>query len=125
MGAAYSDRFMPNAELEGLGPVVVGAAVGLWLGGVAGVLFGLKSARRRAAAPTAALVAAAIPAWAVVSFPSFLWLVQRLAGDDVPDVVALALPVLIMSIPPPLASRWLVLHNEKIRSSRAREENPS
>jgi hypothetical protein len=114
---------MPNAELEGMGPVVVGVLVGVWLGGVFGVWLSLKLLRRAAPAPTAALVSAAIPTWAIVSLPSFFWLLQRLSDDDIPNLVQILLPVLIVAIPPTLGSRWLVLHNEKIRANRGREEN--
>jgi hypothetical protein len=116
LGSAYSNRFMPNAELEGLGPLIVGEALGIWFGGALGVFVALKLARRRSHAPTAALVVAALPTWAVVSLPSFFWLLQRLSDNDFPDAIQVALPVVILAVPPPLASRWLVLHNEKVRA---------
>ena len=120
LASLYIDRFMPNAGLEGLGPLIVGEALGVLLGGAFGVFVALKMLGRKAAAPTAALTLAGLLAWAVVSIPSFNWLVGELSGN-VPEFIEVAVPVAVLALPPPIASRWLVLHNERVRKSR--EEN--
>jgi len=118
-GMLWSERFMPNAELEGIVPLIVGVAAGAWIGPPLFVWLLLKLASRAAAAPTAALLVAALPVWAIVSVPSFAWLSQKSAGDAGPGrfVETVLLP-LILLVPPAYVSRWLVLHNERVRAKR-------
>ena len=119
LGMLWSERFMPNADLEGIVPLLVGAAAGAWVGPPLCVWILLKVGDRSAPAPTAALLVAALPVWALVSVPSFTWLMQRTAGDAGPGrfVETFLLP-LILLVPPAYASRWLVLHNERVRAKR-------
>lgn len=100
--------------LDAIPPVVIGTALGAWAGPPLAVWLLLKAAHRRAAAPTGALLVAALPSWAIVSFPSMLWLVQ--AGTGAAFAKLLAVPIMLG--PPALASRWLVLHNERVRAKR-------
>ena len=121
-GMAYSERYMPDAELEGIIPVVIGELLGVWLGAVAGVWIALNLMRRVAARPTGFLLAAALPAWGIVSLPSFYWLIQQLSGDDIPDVLQVVVPVVILCVPPALVARAVVVHRERLRE---REETSS
>ena len=119
LGMLWSERFMPNAELEAIVPVLVGAAVGAWAGPPLCVWILLKVGDRSAPAPTAALLVAALPVWALVSVPSFTWLLQKTAGDAGPGrLVETFLLPLVLLVPPAYASRWLVLHNERVRAKR-------
>ena len=119
LGMLWSERFMPNAELEGIVPLMVGAAAGAWIGPPLFVWIMLKMGGRSAPAPTAALLVAALPVWALVSVPSFTWLTQKTAGDAGPGrfVETILLPMILL-MPPAYVSRWLVLHNERVRAKR-------
>ena len=119
LGMAYSQRFMPNAELEGVVPVAIGQLLGVWLGAVAGAWGLLNLMHRVAARSTGFLLAGALPAWGIVSLPSFFWLIQQLSGDDIPNVLQIVVPVVVLCVPPALAARALVVHRER---SREREE---
>lgn len=119
LGMAYSERYMPNAELEGILPVVVGELVGVWLGAIVGTWVLLHLTHQVAARTTGFLLAGALPAWGIVSLPSFFWLIQQLSGDDIPDWLQIGAPVVILCLPPALAARALVVHRER---SREREE---
>lgn len=120
LGMSYSQRYMPDAELDGIIPVVIGELGGVWLGAVLGAWALLNLAHKVAARTTGFLLAGALPAWGIVSIPSFFWLIQQLAGDDVPDALEIVVPVMILCIPPALAARALVVHGERLRE---REEN--
>jgi hypothetical protein len=119
LGMLWADRFMPDGGLDALGPVIVGAAAGAWIGPPLTVWLFLKMGDRDAAAPTAALLVAALPTWGLVSLPSFAWLTQKMSGDAGPGrfIETVVLP-LILLVPPAYVSRWLVLHNERVRSKR-------
>ena len=119
LGTSYSSRFMPDAELEGIVPVVIGSLAGLWLGAIAGAWMLLALSHKVGPRPTALLLAGALPAWGIVSLPSFFWLSQQLAGDKgLPNFLAIALPVLILAVPPALVSRALVVHRERLQAKR-------
>ena len=122
LGMAYSERYMADAELEGIIPVVIGELLGVWLGAVVGVWALLNATHKVAARSTGFLLAGALPAWGIVSMPSFFWLIQQLANDDVPDVFEIVVPVVILCVPPALVARAFVLHRER---SREREESSS
>ena len=115
LGQAYSNRFMPSAELEGIVPVVIGELAGVWLGALLGTWAALAARHKVAAVSTSLLLAGALPAWGIVSLPSFFWLIQQLSGDDIPDLLQIAAPILILCIPPAAAARALVVHRELIR----------
>ena len=115
LGMAYSQRFMPNAELEGVVPVAIGELLGLWLGAVGGAWAVLNLKNRVAARSTGFLLAGALPAWGIVSLPSFFWLIQQLSGDDIPNALQIVVPVVILCVPPALAARALVVHRERLR----------
>lgn len=118
-GNFYSARYMPNAELEGIVPVIIGTMAGVWFGAVAGAWTLLALTHKVAARSTGFLLAGALPAWGIVSLPSFFWLTQRLAGDEgLPNFLAVAVPVVILCIPPALASRALVIHRERLTAKR-------
>lgn len=122
LGMTYSSRYMPDAELDGIIPVVVGELLGVWLGAVLGAWAALTLAHKVAARTTGYLLAGALPAWAIVSLPSFFWLIQQLSRDDIPNALEIVVPVVILCVPPALASRALVVHRERLRE---REERSS
>jgi len=120
LGTAYARRFMPNAELEVIAPLAIGVLGGVWLGAVLGVWTLLNLTHKVAARSTGYLLAGALPAWGIVSLPSFFWLIQQLSGDEVPDVLEIAVPVVILCVPPALAARALVVHRERLREREER-----
>lgn len=115
LGMSYSQRYMPDAELDGIIPVVIGELLGVWLGAVLGAWALLNLTHKVAGRSTGYLLAGALPAWGIVSMPSFFWLIQQLAGDDIPDVFEIVVPVMILCVPPALAARALVLQRERLK----------
>jgi hypothetical protein len=122
LGMEYAERFMPNAELEVIVPIAIGELVGVWLGAVLGTWALLNLTQKVAARSTGYLLAGALPAWAIVSIPSFFWLIQQLTDGAIPTFVQVAIPVVALCIPPALAARALVVHRERLRE---REERSS
>jgi hypothetical protein len=118
LGGAYVDAFMPNAELEGVIPVAIGTGFGVWAGAVLGAWSGVTYRAAPARKTTTWLVLAALPAWAVVSVPSMSWLLSRLSERDLPRLLDVVVPLLILCIPPALAARALAVQRER----REREE---
>ena len=118
LGVLYVERFMASDGLEAIPPIFIGTALGAWAGPPVMVWLFLKLAHRRAPAPTGALLVAALPAWAIVSFPSFTWMTQEMSGDSGPGRLLELLLIPILLVPPAFASRWLVLHNERVRAKR-------
>lgn len=66
LGEWFVDRFMPWAELEGLGPVAAGASLGVWTGAALGSWLALRLLRRPAAGLTALVVGGLMPVWLLV-----------------------------------------------------------
>jgi hypothetical protein len=120
LGMAYAERFMPNAELEAIVPVAIGELVGVWLGAVLGAWALLNLRHKVAARSTGYLLAGALPAWGIVSLPSFFWLIQQLSGDDISNVLQVVVPVVILCVPPALVARALVVHRERLREREER-----
>jgi hypothetical protein len=118
LGTAYVDRFMPNAELEGVFPVAIGTGLGVWIGAVFGAWAGVTYRAAPARSTTAWLLSAALPAWAAISVPSLSWLLTGLSERDLPRLLDVVLPLLILCIPPALAARALAIKREQ----REREE---
>lgn len=116
LGTLYADRFVSGDGLDAIPPLFVGMALGAWLGPPLIVWLLLKLADRAAAAPTGALLVAALPSWAIVSVPSFLWLSEQAAEGSGRLLGFAVIPILL--VPPAFASRWLVLHNERVRAKR-------
>ena len=61
LGIAYVKMFMPNAELEGIIPPLIGAFIGWWLGSVLGCWLCLLWGRYQQAKRTAILLLVLIP----------------------------------------------------------------
>jgi len=68
LGIAYSQKFMPNAELDGVIPPILGGFTGWWMGAVLGCWLGLRWRPYQEADKTATVLAALTP------FGIFLWL---------------------------------------------------
>lgn len=120
VGSAFSERLFPDGGLDGILPVVIGELTGVWIGAVIGAWALLAATHRVAARTTAFMLAGALPAWGIVSLPSFFWLIQQLSGDDIPNVLQVVMPVVILCVPPALAARAVVIQRERRRE---REES--
>ena len=118
LGVLVAERVVGSDGLDAIPPIFIGTALGAWAGPPLVVWLLLKLAGRRAAAPTGALLVAALPSWGIVSFPSFVWLTQEASGDAGPGWLLEMLAIPILLVPPAFASRWLVLHNERVRAER-------
>lgn len=60
-GLAFAERTIPDAELEKLGPFLVGLAAGVWIGGVAGCALALRARGHAGAGATARMLAVLLP----------------------------------------------------------------
>ena len=67
LGFAYTQKFMPNAELDGIIPPLIGGLVGWVIGSVLGCWLALRWRPYQGAGKTTALLAALTP------FGIFLW----------------------------------------------------
>ena len=103
IGLAYSVIFMPNAELEGVLPFVIGMGGGAWIGAALGCFVVLRLSRADEAASTAKWVAALFVPAVVAGF--FL----GIAGEHVERslfYVGLVVPPLVVA---PMLARFLSL----------------
>jgi hypothetical protein len=93
LGAAWANAAGMDG-LDGLGPVLLGAAVGVWLGSVAGCWVGLRLRGHADAARTAALHIVLLPASVIgftvaqVTLQPVQWLVPLVGGVAPALVVA-------------------------------------
>lgn len=92
LGDWFVDRFMPWAELEGLGPVAAGSSLGVWTGAALGSWLALRLLRRPAAGLTALVVAGLMPVWLLVPI-GIPWFTN--VGPSLPLTVA----SFVMAIP--------------------------
>ncbi|MDP9069417.1 MAG: hypothetical protein M3N53_13880 [Actinomycetota bacterium] len=65
-------------------------------------------------ARTTFMVAAGFLAWSVVSVPGVFWVVDSLPASRAATLIAVALLVAMLCVPPALAARWIILTNEKM-----------
>lgn len=94
----------------------------IWLCTTAGAWAALRLLRDRVAWRTTFMVATGILAWSVVSLPSLFWSLEKLPSEAAWDLAGGVALAAMLTIPPALAARWIILENEKMSG---REENPT
>lgn len=82
LGFFYARQFMPNAELEGLIPPILGGALGWWMGAVLGCWLALRWRACPKAGRTAALLASLTPFGIFLSFQIFVKLSPWIWSTD-------------------------------------------
>lgn len=83
-----------------------GATTGVWLS--------LKAVGDPLHARTTFMAAAGFLAWAVVSLPSLFWALEALPEAGVSKAAGLAGLVAMLTVPPAVGARWIILANEKL-----------
>lgn len=109
ISTAFGDDPSSNAAA-----IIALTFLSLWIGTTLGAGLALKLTSDRLAVRTTVMVAAGVLTWCVVSVPSLFWALDtapRQGGGAVAARLGLAA---ILTIPPALASRWILLANEKL-----------
>ncbi|MBE9007890.1 hypothetical protein IQ259_23210 [Fortiea sp. LEGE XX443] len=87
LGMAYLNNFMPNAELEGIFPPLIGQFLGWWIGEVLGCWLALRWQNYRKVNKTAKLLAMLTPIgiilWVVISIFAFQLLNRSLSDLEI------------------------------------------
>jgi hypothetical protein len=113
LGIAYVIKFMPNAELEGIIPPLIGAFIGWWLGSVLGCWLCLLWGRYQRAKRTAILLLVLTPlgilCW-MFTYVAFLnWVSGTLSDLEVVQLQerlrAISIGFLVIALP--LVARFL------------------
>lgn len=86
----------------------------LWTGTTLGAGLALKLSSDRLASRTTVMVAAGVLTWCVVSVPSLFWALDTAPSHGGGAVLARLGLAAILTIPPALAARWILLANEKL-----------
>ncbi|BBD59247.1 hypothetical protein NIES2109_20300 [Nostoc sp. HK-01] len=78
LGRIYVIKFMPNAELEGLIPPVIGQFIGWWIGEVIGCWLALRWQNHRKVNKTVKLLAILTPIGIILWLVAFIFISQLL-----------------------------------------------
>ncbi len=116
-GLAVSIAYVDDLEEPARGGYAVLALTFLLLfvGGTAGCWAALKMTRDGATGRTTFMVAAGLLAWAVVSVPSVFWALDAFPRSKPEIYLSFALLVAMLTVPPALAARALIVHSDKLR----------
>lgn len=107
--AAISDRPADDAFA-----VIALIFVSLWAGTTLGSATALRSVRDRLASRTTLMVAAGVLTWCVVSVPSIFWALEAAPATGAGEPVAYLGLAAMLTVPPALGARWILLANEKL-----------
>ena len=109
LGIAYVINFMPNAELEGIIPPLIGAFIGWWLGSVLGCWLGLLWGRYQGAKRTATLLLVLTPLGILCWLFTLNWLTRVISEAGVAQIQSKLTQITIgfMVIALPLMARFL------------------
>lgn len=88
--------------------------VSLWIGTTVGAGLALKLARDPLAVRTTVMVAAGVLTWCVVSVPSIFWALDAAPTAGAGKPAAYLGLAAMLTIPPALGARWILLANEKL-----------
>ena len=88
--------------------------ISLWIGTTVGAGLALKLTRDRLAARTTVMVAAGVLTWCVVSVPSIFWALDVAPTAGAGEAAAYLGLAAMLTIPPALGARWILLANEKL-----------
>ena len=83
-------------------------------GATAGVWLGLRASGDRVPGRTTFMAAAGFLAWSVVSLPSLFWALDVLPPDGLPKTAGLAGLAAMLTVPPAIGARWIIVANEKL-----------
>ena len=86
----------------------------LWVGTTTGAWLILRRLRDPVALPSTFMVGAGVPAWSVISIPSLFWSVEVLPSGRAAEIAATFGLAAVLTVPPALAARWIILKNEKL-----------
>ncbi len=116
VGLAASIAYAQGGPAASGGYAVLGLTfLLLFAGGTGGCWVALRVTRDPALVRTTFMVAAGLLAWAVVSVPSVFWALDVFPKDKPQIYVAFAGLVGILTVPPALAARGLIVHGDKVR----------
>ena len=109
LGIAYVQMFMPNAELEGIIPPLIGAFIGWWLGSALGCWLCLLSGRYQGAKRTATLLLVLTPLGILCWLFTLNWLRSVIGEAEVLQIQTKLTQITIgfMVIALPLVARFL------------------
>lgn len=79
-----------------------------------GAYAALRLARDRLAGRTTIMVAAGVLTWCVVSVPSIFWALDAAPATGAGEPLAYLGLAAMLTIPPALGARWILLTNEKL-----------
>ena len=118
LGEWYADRYMPNAELEVLLPIIIGSLGGYWIGVIAGTWVALRLRSYTTRLGTAALVGllAPLPFVAMGAVDSVIDGYSRMA----PSIAGL---IVLAGIA--IAARSMALHLTRRRGARSGRRLPT
>lgn len=86
----------------------------LWLGTTTGAWLTLRRLRDPLVLPSTFMVGAGVPAWSVISIPSLFWSLEVLPSGRAGEIATTFALAAILTVPPTLAARWIILKNEKL-----------
>lgn len=107
--AAISDE-----PAEDAAAVIALIFLSLWVGTTLGTSVALRLAGDRLANRTTIMVAAGVLTWCVVSVPSIFWALDAAPGAGAGEPFAYLALAAMLTVPPALGSRWILLANEKL-----------
>ncbi len=95
-------------------PIIGLTFVALWVGTTMGAAAALKLRDDRLTIRTTVMVAAGFLAWSVVSVPSVFWTLDSAPARGPGAIAARLALAAMLTVPPALAARWILLANEKL-----------